>query len=164
MSVFEHAMQMEKDGRDFYLATSEKTDNPMLKKILLQMADDENKHYALFKALRDGMDASYDEASSTSILSSVKNVFTEMKESGEDFTFDDEAQTVWAQAREVEKKAEEFYRAKAEEVDKENEKIALIRIADEEHKHWVTLDNVIQFLDKPKSWLEDAEWSDIEGL
>ncbi len=164
MSVFEHAMQMEMDGRDFYLAASEKTENPMLKKILLQLADDENKHYALFKALRDGMDTSYDESSSTSILSSVKNIFIEMKESGEEFTFDDDAQTIWAQAREVEKKAEAFYREKSEEVEKANEKTALLRVADEEHKHWVTLDNVIQFLDKPKTWLEDAEWNDIEEM
>ena len=70
--------------------------------------------------------------------------------------------TQWEQAREVEKKSEDFYRAKAGEVDDKNQAHILNRIADEEHKHWVTIENVIKFLDRPRHWLEDAEWNNLE--
>ena len=50
----------------------------------------------------------------------------------------------------------------AEELTDNNQKAIFNRIADEEHKHWVTMENVIQFLDKPGNWLEDAEWNNLE--
>jgi rubrerythrin len=36
------------------------------------------------------------------------------------------------------------------------------RIADEEQRHWITMENVIHFLDRPNHWLEDAEWTHLE--
>lgn len=162
MNVFEFAMQMEQDGRQFYLDNAEKTDQPELKKILLELADDEAKHYAIFKALRDGKFAEYKETEKTTIFSTVKNVFTELKEQGKDFTFSPDSQRIWAEAREVEKKSEKFYREKADELEDAKAKEILHKIADEEHRHWVTMDNVIKFLDRPNHWLEDAEWSNLE--
>lgn len=161
-NVFDYAMQLEQDGRQFYLENAEKTDSPELKKILLELADDEAKHYAIFKALRDGQPAAYDEAAKTTIFTTMKNLFTDMKAAGEEFSFPPDAQRIWEQAREVEKKTEAFYREKANEVDDDKTKQILHKIADEEHRHWVTMENVIKFLDRPNHWLEDAEWSNLE--
>lgn len=164
MNIFEFAMQMETDGRNYYLNQAEKTDHPMLKKILLEMADDELKHYNIFKRLRDGHAAEYDEAKKTTIISSAKNIFQTMKDQGSDFAGDENVVNIWAQAREVEKKAEKFYREKADETDDDNANHILNRIADEEHMHWATIDNVINFLDKPNQFLENAEWNNLESL
>lgn len=162
MDIFEFAMQMEQDGRQFYLDNAEKTRQPELKKILLELADDEAKHYAIFKALRDGKHAEYKESEKTTILSTIKNVFTELREQNKDFSFAPDAQRIWVEAREVEKKSEDFYREKADELADESAKVILHKIADEEHRHWVTMENVIKFLDRPNHWLEDAEWSNLE--
>lgn len=162
MNVFEFAMQMETDGKAYYEENAARVDDPGLKKILMELAEDEQKHYNLFKALRDGTDASYEAAGETKILTSVKNVFQTMKDKKKSFAFADEAKGIWAEAQLVEKKSEEFYREKAKEIDDDNQKNILNKIADEEHKHWVTLENVIQFLKRPQQWLEDAEWNHIE--
>ena len=45
MDIFEYAMKMEQDGRDFYLENAGKTEVPAFRKILTQLADDELKHY-----------------------------------------------------------------------------------------------------------------------
>jgi len=164
MNIFEFAMQMETDGRDYYLNQAEKTDHPMLEKILLEMADDELKHYNIFKRLRDGHAAEYKEAKKTTIVSSAKNIFQTMKEEGSEFSSDENVVNIWAKAREVEKNAEKFYREKADETDNGNAKHILNRIADEEHMHWATIDHVISFLNKPDQFLENAEWSDLESL
>lgn len=163
MNVYEQAMKMEEDGRAFYLEHAEKTSLPELKKILMELADDELKHYNIFKAMKDEQPAEYKESQKTSILATVKNVFEELKSEGNEMSFAEGAKSVWEQAREVEKKAEEFYRARADEIDDDNQKHILHRIADEEHRHWVSLDNVINFLDHPVQWLEDAEWSSLDG-
>jgi len=164
MNIFEFAMQMETDGREYYLEQAGKTAHPFLKKILLEMADDELKHYNIFKKLRDGHDAEFEEAKKTTIVSSVKNVFQTMKDEGSEFSSDKNAMNIWAQAREVEKSAEKFYREKADETDNDSAKHILNRIADEEYMHWKTIDNVISYLDKPDQFLENAEWSDLESL
>lgn len=164
MNVFEYAMKMETDGREYYLEAAEKVSSPALKQILIELADDELKHYNIFKAMRDGQTAEYKEAEKTTILATVKNVFEKLKaENGDlDFGDADEAKKIWSHARQVEKDTEAFYREKAKEVETEEQKHILNRIADEEHRHWVTMENVIQFLDRPQTWLEDAEWSNLE--
>lgn len=162
MNIFEFAMKMEEDGRAFYLENAEKIDNPALKRILTQLADDELKHYNIFKAMRDGQKAEYKEAEKTQILSTVKNVFEQLKTENKELAFAPEAKSIWEEAQEVEKKSEDFYREKAGEVGDDNQANILNRIADEEHRHWVTMQNVIQFLDRPQHWLEDAEWSHLE--
>ncbi len=162
MNIFEYAMKMEEDGRAFYLEHAEKVGVPELKKVLVELAEDELKHYNLFKAMRDNQSAEYRESTKTTVLTTVKNVFEELKTENKKLSFGKEARSIWEKAREVEKKSEDFYREKAEEVADENQKHVLNRIADEEHKHWLIMEQMIQFLDRPDQWLEDAEWHHLE--
>jgi rubrerythrin len=153
---------MEMDGRLFYVEHANKATSPELKKILLELADDEQKHYNIFKALRDGHVAEYKESEKTTILATVKNVFEALRAEGQAYSFPADAKQIWEQAREVEKKTEAFYREKANEVTKPEQARILHKIADEEHRHWVTMQNIIQFLDRPNHWLENAEWGNLE--
>jgi rubrerythrin len=162
MDIFAFAMKMEMDGRNFYLEHAAKASSPELKKILEELADDELKHYQIFKSLQEGLAVEYEEAGRTKILSSTKNVFEAMRAEKKEFSFSTDAQKTWEEAREIEKRSENFYREKAKEVTDEKQKHILERIADEEHKHWVTIEQVIKFLDRPQHWLENAEWSQLE--
>jgi rubrerythrin len=162
MDIFEYAMKMEMDGRMFYIEHANKATSPELKKILLELADDEQKHYNIFKALKDGHTAEYKEAEKTTILATVKNVFESLRAGDKNYAFPADAKKLWEEAREVEKKTEVFYREKAKEVGKPAQAAILNKIADEEHRHWVTMENVIQFLDRPTNWLESAEWTNLE--
>jgi rubrerythrin len=162
MSIFEFAMQMELDGKAYYEDLAAKTELPQFKKLLLEMASDEQRHYNLFKAMKDGGTATYDAEQATKIFASTRNIFEELKASGEQYIFGDDIREAWVKAREVEKKSEAFYRQKAEEVDNAEQKQVLLAIAAEECKHWTTIENVISFLDKPTMWLENAEWNSLD--
>lgn len=162
MNVFEYAMKMETDGRNYYLEQAGHINTPQLKRILLQLADDELKHYNIFKAMAEGRNAEYKEGEKTTILATVKNVFEQLKDENKQFSFAADAKKIWQEAQDVEKKSEDFYREKAGELTDDKQKLIMNRIADEEHRHWVTMENVIQFLDRPQNWLEDAEWSNLE--
>jgi rubrerythrin len=156
-------MKMEEDGRSFYLRHAEKTSDPGLKSILIELAEDELKHYNIFKALRDDLPAEYKDDEKTTVLSSVKNVFESMKAEGKELPLRTNDQKLWEEAREIEKKSETFYRDQANAIDNEGQKSILSRIADEEHRHWVAVDNMVQFLSRPQQWLENAEWSNLEA-
>ncbi len=162
MHIFEHAMKMEEDGRAYYLDWAEKAKNPALKRVLLEMADDELKHYKIFKAMKNKEIAEYPDSGKTTIIDTVKSVFDVLKAESQEVAAEEDFKKAWEVALETEKRAEKYYREKAEEVDDENNKRILNKIADEEHNHWVAIENVMNFLDSPKTWLEDAEWNNLE--
>jgi rubrerythrin len=155
-------MQMESDGRSYYLDHAERVNIPALKQILHTLADDELKHYNLFKALRDGAAAEYKSADATKILMSTKNVFQRLRETESAEAMGSDPRTVWQKAQDVEKESEEYYRKEAAKLSDPNQKSILNKIADEEHKHWVALQHVIEFLDRPQAFLENAEWNALD--
>lgn len=161
MNIFEFAMKLEKDGREYYLEHAEKEVNPTLKEILLELADDELGHFETFKALHEGLPAQEIEASISNVPTSAKNLFENLKlEAG--FTASADTRAVWQHALEVEKKAEDFYRQKIAEVSDPKQKEILCKIAEEEHRHWRVINNVCEFLDHPERYIEDAEWTSLE--
>ena len=89
MSIFEFAMKMEQDGEKFYRDLAGKTTNTGLKQIFTYLADEEVKHYNLFKGLLERQPSEYE---STDILADSINVFAQMKESGAVDVTDDASQ------------------------------------------------------------------------
>ena len=162
--IFDFAMQMERDGQAYYEKEAAKTNVPALKKILLDLAEDEIRHYNIFKSLKEQNSTDLGDLSekTTAIMKTARNIFEEMAKEGGDVDTHNEAIEVWTHAQEVEKKSEDFYRLKADEVADPKVKEMLIKIAEEEARHWAVIEAVRQFLEKPKTWLEDAEWSNLE--
>lgn len=163
MNAFEYAMKMEEDGKAYYEEQSAQMSNPAMKQIFDELARDEAKHYEVFKALRDGKKSGYEEAFKTTILETTKNVFEKMRGEGKEIAdFAEGVRSAWGKALDIEDKSEKFYREQADGADDDAQKTIWSRIADEEHKHWVAINNVVKFIDRPNQWLENAEWHNIE--
>lgn len=163
MNVFEFAMKMEKDGQHFYESEASRTKHPALRKIWLQLAGDEIKHYEIFKRLRDGeiQEAKAMSELGTQILASAKTIFEQLPRGEADAKFGDDVIAAWNKAQDIERETEKFYRDKSKEEKVPEVKRAFGLLADEEHKHVVLIEHVLEFLHQPKSWLDDAEWSNI---
>lgn len=156
MDVFEFAMKIELEGKAWYEKQAETTQNPRLRSILLEMAQDEQEHYELFKRMKDEGGFSGGTPSSD-VLDKVKVFFEEMSIE-EANAFPSAEVEAWKQLRDNEGNAEKFYREKAAEATDEKTRAALEQIADEEHKHFQLIENMISFLTEPQGWLENAEW------
>ena len=165
MDVFEFAMQMEKDGQAFYEKMAAQAENGVVKSILSELAEDEVKHYNIFKKLKEGDLSAADEmkGSTTNVLESAKNIFQKLAAGKPEMTFSSDVKATWLEAQKIEKKSEDYYREKAQEVDSDEVKGVLFLIADEEHKHWTLIEHVINFLDQPTQWLENAEWNKLDN-
>ncbi len=159
MDIYEFAMQMEKDGRKFYLDLAKKTSNAGLKKILTMMADSEAKHYNVFLSMQKNDKTQY--TTDTEVLTKVKNIFKKMKEEKE-FDFDVSQVELYKNALEIEKKNQDFYLEKADEEKDPSRKEIFLKIADEEKSHCVLLENIIDFVSEPDSWLENPEWYHLD--
>ena len=157
-NIFEYAMQMEKDGEDYYRRLAQKTGNNGLRTILTMLADEEVKHYDAIEKIK----TQNTQIAESEILTDAKNVFVQIKESGESFDFDINEADLYKKARDIEKKSRDFYTEKAGEVTEEYQKELFLKLADEEQKHYVLLDNIIDFVSRPEQWLENAEFFHLE--
>jgi rubrerythrin len=164
MNIFDFAMKMEEDGKAFYEKMASQAGNSVIKDILLGLARDEEKHYEIFRRFRDGDLTGIEEMRTqrTKIMDEASNIFQQIASSKRELSFGADVRSTWVEAQQIEKKSEDFYREKAAEETKEGVRDTLNLIADEEHKHWVLIEHVLQFLERPKQWLEDAEWHHLE--
>ncbi len=160
MDILEYAMQMELDGEQFYKTQAADETDDKLMKILLSLAEEEQRHYAFFKKMRDGH---YDEAvkemdRSSQTLSEIRNIFKEMADGRQEKMFSGGEAEVWKEALRIEEKAEKFYREKAQaETDPEKKKL-LDRIANEERNHIHMIDGVLHYLRSPDTFGDSQQY------
>jgi rubrerythrin len=158
MNIFEYAMQMEKDGEDYYRELAERTGSREIKTILTMLADEEAKHYNAVEQMK----AARPQMAKTTILSDAKNVFVQMKESGEEFDLDVRQVEQYKKAQDIEKRSQNFYLEKANDVEKDYQKEIFLMLAEEEKKHYFLLENIIEFVSRPDTWIENAEFYHLE--
>lgn len=163
MDIYEFAMQMEKDGENYYRKLIKECKKPGLKKIFAMLADEEVKHYTFIEQLRQK--AVLPEVNDTQILENVKNIFIEMKEGKEIPQIDTTEETnAYRKARDIEERSWKFYLEKAQEVEGEQAKLLLKQLAKEEEKHLRIMGNIVEFVSRaePGKWLENAEWHHLD--
>lgn len=159
MNVFDYAMQMEKDGEAYYRDLAGRMNQEGLKRILTLLADDEVGHYNAFKKLRE---ESNPHVYATTVLGSAKTIFSQMKDQLEGFNVDISEIALYKKAIDVEIKSAAFYKEKAAEIENPGAKEILLKIAQDEVKHQYLLENMVEFLSRPISWIESAEFNHLD--
>lgn len=164
MNIYQFAMKMEKDGEDFYHQLAKEATVPGLAKIFTMLAGEERKHYAVVEKL--SRKEKNPQLADTAILDNVKNVFIGMREEKAQLFIDTTAATTsYRKACTIEAVSEKFYREKAKESTEENEQRIFSRLAGEEANHLRIVENILEFVSRPEpgNWLENAEWSHLDG-
>ncbi len=157
MDIYEYAMEMERDGENLYRQLEAKTPNKGLKSIFAMLADAEVRHCKLFHNMKMHDKVHLTE---TPILDNVKNIFIQMSEKKQvDVNVSDIE--LYRKAQEIEQKSRDFYLEKSAGVEK-SQKDVFLRIADEEKRHYLILQKIIDFVDRPGYWLENPEWYHME--
>ena len=160
MDLFDYAIQMEKDGEAYYRQLSHRTSNTGLRTILTMLADEEVKHQQLFEQLKESKGT----LQASQALTRTKNIFVQMKESGEVISDETSQVELYQKAQDLEKNSQEFYLAKSKDAESDKVRDILVQLAKEEEAHYVILQNIIDFLSKPESFLEDAEFVNMDEL
>jgi rubrerythrin len=156
MNVYDYAMGMEIDAEAFYRKLADKTMLKGVKKIFLDLAADERKHFQIFKTLKEQSSAPVQD---TSLLDEAKNVFTRMIEekiSPADLKEDLEA---YRYAMKLEADAARFYRDIIEKEADAAVKVQLEKIVQQEYNHFQIVENLYHFVDAPNQYLAWGEFS-----
>lgn len=159
MNIYQFAMQMEKDGENYYRVLAKESTVPGLSKIFLMLADEEVKHYNLVERL--SRKETNPQLVETRILENVKNIFVSMQVAKEDLYINTtKAASEYRKARAIEEMSQKFYLEKADLVEDGYERQIFLRLAKEEERHLRIMENIVEFVSRPEpgNWLENAEW------
>ena len=159
MNVFDLAMEMEKDGEKYYRQLAEKTANSGMKNILDMLAEDEVKHFQVLQKLKA---SSQVELLSTPILSGSKNIFQQLYDNKNWDGIPVKQIDLYKKALEIETRSFNFYMEKARANTDPATKKMFFLIAEEEKRHEFLLDHIIQFVSRPQTWLENAEFNHLD--
>jgi len=160
MNIYKYAMKMEKDSEIYYSELANKTDDIGLQNILKMLAGDEVKHYKIIEQMMKS-DASA-ELAETGILKNAKNIFIEIKGKNIVFNFNLSQVDFYRKAREFEEKSYKFYLEMSDKVEIKSQKKLFLMLAEEEKKHMFLLENLVEFVSRPETWIENAEFNHLD--
>ena len=160
MDPIKTALELEERSRQLYLNLAQRClTHDGIKKILLMLAADHEQHAQAFSAMKK-------KAASPSIetqaFKAAKNIFMDMQDKQETFSCDIDQLHLYEEAKkEIEKKAQ-FYRDMLNAMSSDEKKALLTKIIKEEEKQILFLENIIQMVNRPNTWIEDAEFNHLD--
>ncbi|NOR65167.1 MAG: rubrerythrin [Candidatus Scalindua sp.] len=160
MDIYKYALQMELDGRHFYLDLAKKTNNTGIKSILTMMAESEAKHYNIILGMQRNDKTPY--STDTEALTEVKNIFERMKEEKKEINVDVSQVEFYKEALQVEVDSEKFYLERADEEKDLHKKEIFLTLAKEEKSHCILLENLVDLVSQPDTWIENPEWYHVD--
>jgi len=160
MNIYETAMQIEKEGERVYRQLSEKTTDKGLKSIYDLLAENEVKHYDAFRMMNEGAPV---ELVPTNIVGDVKAIFEKMRQAAAAYSEATPLEDVYKKAMEGEAKSVAFYQDLLNRTEDSDYREAIEVIIEEEKRHVGLLHNMIEFLEQPKLWLENAEFNHMQS-
>jgi len=160
MNIYKYAMKMEKDSENYYSELANKTGDVGLQNILKMLANDEVKHYNIIEQMMK-TDVSA-ELAETGILKKVKNIFIKIKGKNIVFDFDLLQVDFYRKAQEIEEKSYKFYIEMSDKAEIESQRKIFLKLAEEEKKHMFLLENLVEFVSRPETWIENAEFNHLD--
>ena len=158
MDAIDYALALEEDGKNYYNEQALKAKKEEIRSLFLMLTADETRHYKIIEKFKEGV---Y-EYLPTSTFDNVPNLFKKLKNQNSDFSDEQNLLDVYSKAIKIEIDSRDFYKQKSLESDNENEKNILQLISEEEDKHRIILENLMEFIRKGQEWVESAEFSHIE--
>lgn len=156
MNMYEFAKEMEDDAEQLYRDLASKATTVGVKTIFTMLADDEALHGKVVEILK-GKNGSKD--LDESFLPRVTTVFEEIRQNMENIELSTDQLKDYKIALEIEKKGFQFYKDQLEQPGDEQAMKLLKSLANQELYHIKTIENLIEMLEKPLWWVENAEFT-----
>jgi rubrerythrin len=155
MNVFDYALKMEEDGKALYEKLAAESSHSGLTKIFNDLAADEQKHYEIFRRLKEKQTPG--KMVDSKALEGAKMLFAEMQTDDASMAQLKSDLEAYHYAMRAEKESAALYRDAASKESSDEIKELLLRIAREEDKHLNILENIYDFVNEPKQAMVWAE-------
>jgi len=167
ISALKYAIQMEIDGKVFYLKSSAESINELGKKLLAALAAAEDYHRIKFEQIFDNISKKKGWGKVEIIPDGGKTLRTIFareiaKKTGEVKPAKSELEAV-IKAQEMEAKTFDFYHARGEQAESNVEREFFNSIAAEEQEHTLILNDYYEYLKNPADWFTKTERHSLDG-
>ncbi len=159
MDIFEFAMQMEVDGKAHYERLAQGSSMAGIKNIFTMLAQDEQKHYDTIQAMTKGI---HDAITSSAALDEAKNVFQGLMNEKTLLGALHKDLDGYRYAMKVEADSVRLYEDMAKKAENTDCVQLLLKIANEEKKHYNIMENLYDFVLAPQNYLAWAEFSNLK--
>ncbi len=164
LSALKTAIQMEIDGKEFYLDAAKSSTNDMGKKLLGKLADEEDIHRRVFENIYHALSDRKGWPEKTVHKTEVKTILSEMKDqAGKDFKPRQEEIDAVQTAIGLETKTFDYYEEQAKKASYPAEKEYFQSLALQEHEHHKALLSYYEFLKDPQAWFVEMEHPSLDG-
>ncbi len=138
MNIYDFALKMEANGKDYYEKLMHLSEDTSIKTIFKMLASDEQAHY---DALKDGGG----DVENSKVLDFAANVFEDLESSGEEIPFN-AGEDALRHALDIEYKSIQLYEEYAGQTDDEKAKALFSKLVSEESKHYLLIENLLDHL------------------
>jgi len=161
VNAFYFAMKMELDGKAYYEKMAEDTRLPGLKTLFMMLANDEQKHFETIRAIQTG---AHSTMADSTILDGARNVFFDLKAENTILDGMDKGLAACMHAMKIEEDSERLYLDMAAKETNPDLAGIMLRLANEEKKHFIVLENLYDFTLRPKYFFDWQEFNNPERL
>lgn len=165
--ILKQAMEMELEGKEFYLGAAAKVENRLGKSMLESLAADEQGHYERLLQLQEGASeaaAAQCEADFADAGARVKAAFADFgAKAAEELAGGTNDLEALDTAMKMERKGYDLYKDAAAGATDANAQKVLLFLAGEEEKHFEVLQNMHRYLSDPANWFLEEEQGLLDG-
>ncbi len=156
MDFFKVAMDIERMVENHYRNLADECSaDKGIKNIMTMLADDHKKHRISFEQMKNEQNVL--PLPETPAFTEAKKVFSEMKDQQKPYSCDVDQVKHYEKALELVQHKGKIYTKALENIEDEDQQKAINRIISEEKHQEKVLYNIIEMVNRPKTWLEDAE-------
>jgi rubrerythrin len=160
MKFYEQAYQMEKTAEEYYRDLATKCSrNEGVKTILNLLSKEHAEHANEIEKMRENLRIDIPE---TQVFQDVKKIMQELHDKKDTFQCNIEQENLYKEALDLVTRKEKLYLQMIDELESETDKKALKRIAEDERKHRFVLEDMIEMVTRPLTWIENAEFIHFE--
>lgn len=167
LEALKTAIQMEIDGKEFYLKASSVSKNEMGRKLLETLSNEEDYHrrkfeeiYAVIQTKMGWPKTEFETAGGKQLRTIFSEMMTQI--STEKETLQSEIDTV-QKAMDMESASRDFYNRQRENSIHIAEKQFYEKVAEEERQHFLVLLDYFEYLKDPAAWFVDKEHPSLDG-
>lgn len=160
MNMFDFALKMEHDAKVLYEKLAEEAPTSGVKQIFSMLAEDERKHEQAIEILKRKNDG---QELDNSFVSDVKTVFEGMRDHFNDIDLSSNQLNDYRIALDIEKKGYAYYKEQFDKSDSEESKHLFKHLSNQELYHIKTVENLVDMLERPQWWVENAEFTPKES-
>lgn len=153
MNSIEFAINMELEGKRYYLEQAEKTDDSGLKSIFHTLAEEESIHARILKSKSETLPYELIDT-----YAEIKNIFVEIGSYKNIIKQLPDALDVYRFALQYEKKSQDLYKDMLQEATDEKDKRIFQFLIEQENDHYKVMEQLIELVNRPNDWVESAEF------